>query len=272
MKIVSPVVALVLMISGCASIPQNHELAEKVVQKPTLVFVHGAHLTAKSWLNTENILKAKGFDTLAVDLPGRNKSDNPHEITLNASSKALCDSIKSIDSSIVFVAHSQGGAVSNNALSICPKQNIKGMVYIAAVAPADGEKPFALLNKVDESNYFKGVSFDEKSGWMKIKDKNAFTSVFTNSKSNAIQHKVMSQSVNEPAVIGDGVVHYHNDYFSKLNKFYIHTKFDKIISLTSQQKIASKIELNGSTVLDTGHLPMLSAPEKLANHIEQFVN
>lgn len=271
MKRVIPLIAAAMVISGCANVHNNSEPEVSTTEKATLVFVHGAHLTADSWQETTRTLKAKGFNTLAVNLPGRNTSDNPHDITLNASSQALCDAIKPIKAPIMFVAHSQGGAVTNHALSICPQKNITGMIYVAAVAPKDGEKPFALLNKSDETNYFKGVTFDEKSGWMTIHDKAAFASVFTNSTSSKVKTQVMNKSVNEPAVIGDGVVHFDNNYFSGLKTFYIHTKFDQIISPESQKKIASNMTLNGSVEIETGHVPMLSAPEQLASHIETFV-
>ncbi|MBV1873997.1 MAG: alpha/beta hydrolase [Gammaproteobacteria bacterium] len=263
------VAILFITISGCSIIDQSKRPSAR---GEVLVFVHGAHLTSNSWLSTEQILKSVGFDAISVNLPGRNSSDKPNEITLNLSSQALCDAIKNIDSPIVLIAHSQGGAISNNAFSICPKKNIKSIIYIAAVAPIDGDTPYSLLSKDDESNYLKGINYDDDSGWMIINNKNLFVSVFTNSESSAIKNKIMSQAVNEPAIIGEGVVHYNSEYFSKLNKFYIHTKFDKIISIESQEKIASKIGLDRSAVLDTGHLPMLSSPALLAREIESILN
>ena len=263
------VAILLIAITGCSTINQNKSLSTR---EEMLVFVHGAHLTSDSWFSTAKILGIVGFDSISVNLPGRNPSDNPNKITLNRSSQALCDAIKNIDSPIVLIAHSQGGAISNNAFSLCPKSNIKSIIYIAAVAPINGDTPYSLLGKADESNYLKGINYDDDSGWMTIKDKDAFVSVFTNSESTAIKDTIVRQAVNEPAIIGEGVVHYNSEYFSKLNKFYIHTKFDKIISIESQEKIASKIDLNRSVTLDTGHLPMLSSPALLAREIEQILN
>ena len=107
---------------------------------------------------------------------------------------------------------------------------------------------------------------------MTINDKDSFVSVFTNSVSIAIKDTIMRQAVNEPAIIGEGVVHYNTDYFSTLNKFYIHTKFDKIISIESQEKIASNLDLDKSITIDTGHLPMLSSPALLVSEIENILN
>ena len=270
MKIRIIVVTLFIIIcSGCSNVYQNKQPSAR---KETLVFVHGAHLTSDAWFSTTEILETAGFNTVTVDLPGRNSSDNPNEITLNVSSQVLCDSIKSIDNPIVLIAHSQGGAVSNNALSICPKANITNIIYIAAVAPLNGDTPYSLLSQADESNYLKGIHYDDSSGWMIINNKEVFVSIFTNSGSMSVKNKIMRLAVNEPAIIGEGVVHYDSEYFSTLNKFYIYTKFDKVISIESQEKIANKINLKKSSVIDTGHLPMISSPALLASKIARMLN
>ena len=263
------VVILFVAISGCSIFDQKKELSAR---EEMLVFVHGAHLTSDSWFSTAKILKSVGFNSISVNLPGRNSLENPNKITLNISSQALCGAIKNINYPIVLIAHSQGGAISNNAFSICPKSNIKSIIYIAAVAPINGDTPYSLLSKADESNYLKGINYDEDSGWMTINDKNLFVSVFTNSESTTIKDTIMRQAVNEPAIIGEGVIRYNSEYFSTLNKFYIHTRFDKIISIESQEKIASKVELDRSVTIDTGHLPMLSSPALLAREIENILN
>ncbi|PCJ12053.1 MAG: alpha/beta hydrolase [Gammaproteobacteria bacterium] len=267
-KIILAALSVLFMISGCVSNKDSNNAKSPV---NTLVFVHGAHLTSNAWSFVATLLEKDGYNTIAVNLPGREQSINPNSITLDVSSQALCDAIKNVTAPITFIAHSQGGAIVNNALSICPTKNIKNIIYVAAVAPVHNDKPFALLNSSDEENYFKGVSFDEESGWMIISDRDSFVSVFTNSISNEIRTLVLSQAVNEPAITGDGVVSYDAAYFSKINKFYIYTKKDKIISLKSQKTIAEKIGLKGHVIIDTGHLPMISSPLKLASQIKTFL-
>jgi len=267
-KIVLVILSALFMSSGYASNKDSNDAKYPV---NTLVFVHGAHLTSNAWSSVIALLEKDGYNTIAVNLPGREQSANPNDITLDASSQALCDAIRNVNAPITLIPHSQGGAVVNNALSICPMENIKNIIYIAAVAPTNGDKPFSLLNSLDEENYFKGVSFDEKSGWMVVDNKDSFVSVFTNSSSNEIARLISSQAVNEPAIIGDGVVSYEAEYFSKINKFYIYTNQDKIISLSSQKSITKKIDLKNYSTMNTGHLPMISSPLKLAIQIKTFL-
>ena len=238
---------------------------------PTLVFVHGAHSTASVWNEVTEQLTQDGFSTHAINLPGRSATENPNEITLDKSSQALCESIKTIDAEITFVAHSQGGAVVNHSLSICPTKQITSIIYLTAVAPLDGDTPYSLLSKADETHYLKGIEYDEKTGWMSITDRKAFASVFTNSQSQPILEKLAALGVNEPAVIGEGVIHFDSAHYASINKAYIYTEFDKIISLISQQTIASKIKPNQEVTLKTGHMPMISAPQKLVDVIKSLL-
>lgn len=236
----------------------------------TLVFVHGAHFTGDSWSRVTDALKQQSFKTLSVNLPGRGSSSKSANVTLASSSQALCNDIKAIDGNITFVAHSQGGAVVNHALSLCPSTSINRIIYIAAVAPLNGTTPFSLLSKADETHYFKGVSFDEASGWMNISDQDAFVATFSETSSTKLKSLIIDQAVNEPAATGEGVVQYDSNFYKNIDVYYIHTKQDHIISYESQKNIAASIKPIKKVTLDTGHLPMVTTPKAVANTIIEF--
>ncbi|OUR81596.1 hypothetical protein A9Q82_09490 [Cycloclasticus sp. 46_120_T64] len=263
---------LSLVVTVCVAKDQGSPAEVSLQGAETLVFVHGAHLTKAAWSDVRDVLQADGLQTLAVDLPGRGSTDNANAITLEYSALALCSAIKKIAGPIVFVAHSQGGAVVNQSLSLCPRDNIKSIVYLAAVAPLNGEKPFSLLSQADESNYFKVVRYDEPSGWMLLTDKELFVSIFSNSASPKVKQTIMAQAVNEPAIIAEGVIKLRAEYFASLDKFYIYTVADQVISLASQQAIAATIKPKKELVLESGHLPMISSPIRLAAAIQSLLN
>ena len=270
-KSISLVLSASIFLSGCATNIGSNNLSSSENNKEMLVFVHGAHLSGNAWSSVAGILEKDRYRTMMVNLPGREASAKPNDITLDASSQALCDSIKSVKAPIHFIAHSQGGAVVNNALSICPVENIKTIIYVAAVVPVKGDKPFSKLNALDEENYFKAIHFDEETAWMVINDEASFVSVFTNSRSDEIKKLIFSQAVNEPAMIGEGVVSYDEEVFSEISKFYIYTKQDKIISLESQKAITANLNIKNHAVIDTGHLPMVSEPKMLSSKIKLFL-
>lgn len=258
-----PAAIIGMCLAACQSYPPT--------DKQQLVLVHGAHLSAEGWNLVQHQLEQKGYPTLAVNLPGRSDKVEPAEVTLETSSLALCQAINPELGEVTYVAHSQGGAVVNHALSLCPEVKVKRIVYVAAVAPLNGDKPYNLLSQQDEANYFSGVAFDESSGVMAISDTSAFANVFMYKGSDQQKETLLSLAVDEPAEIGEGKVELSSAAYAELDKYYIHTRHDQIISFESQQRIAQTLRLKGHKVLSTGHVPMLTAPQLLANAVLEFV-
>jgi|GEM_PF-757519 len=236
-----------------------------------LVFVHGAHLNASSWKNVTDLLAKKNYKSIALNLPGRHSGQNLHKITLPVSAQYVCDSLSSIQAPVTFIAHSQGGAVVNHALGLCPKLAVERIIYIAAVAPLNGEKPFGRLNKADEEAYFSGVTFDEPGGRMRIHKPALFAEAFSSSKLSAVHKKVLSAAVDEPAAIGDGVVSMNNAGFQALPKHFIFTLRDNIISPVSQQQIAGRLQNLTTSSIDTGHVPMITEAGSLVDVLAQVL-
>lgn len=239
---------------------------------PTVVFVHGAHLTASSWEKVEVGLKQKGFKSIAVNLPGRHDSVNPKKITLGTSAVALCEVVSQINKNVVYVAHSQAGAVVNHAMTLCPKVNVDRVIYLASVSPLNGEKPFDKLSKADEENYYKGVGYDESTGLMVINNKDAFVQEFSSEENSALKEEILSAAVSEPAYIAEGVVKLDVDKFNAIKKFYIFTENDQIISKTSQLAIAKRLTTAKTATIESGHVPMITHSEQLTMLVIDFLS
>ncbi len=106
------------------------------VNKPTIVFVHGAFAESSSWNGVLTKLIPKGYPTLAVANPLRGvKSDADYVASV----------LKDIKGSIVLVGHSYGGSVITNAVH--SNKNVKALVYVAGFAPEAGETAAALSGR-----------------------------------------------------------------------------------------------------------------------------
>ena len=234
------------------------------VLAPKMILVHGAHFTAQSWATLQQRL-GSDISSHAVELPGRNDHLKPSAVSLDISAASLCQFMGTISGDKMLVAHSQGGAIVNAALALCPEESITDIVYITAVAPLNKTKVFSLLSEKDDEYYYSGVKYNESSDLLEISDMGNFAATFAQD-ANAAQKKTLAElAVNEPGPVGASKVKLNEDRFNQIDKYYVYAKEDKIISFESQKKIAATLALKGSYEVDSGHLPMLTKVDQLAD-------
>ncbi|MFD3460996.1 alpha/beta fold hydrolase [Nocardia fluminea] len=105
--------------AGCAS-------AQPAPVKPTIVLVHGAFAESSSWNGVIDQLNQQGLTSIAAGNPLRSVSGDADTVR---------GMVASIDGPVVLVGHSYGGQV----ISQVHDPKIKGLVYVAAFAPEEGE-------------------------------------------------------------------------------------------------------------------------------------
>ena len=96
--------------------------------KPTIVLVHGAFADASSWNGVIGPLQQEGYTVVAPANPLRGVA---------ADSAYTASLLGQIDGPVLLGGHSYGGAVITNAATSAP--NVVGLVYVAALAPDEGE-------------------------------------------------------------------------------------------------------------------------------------
>lgn len=96
---------------------------------PTVLLVHGAFTDASSWAGVIAGLQNNGIEVVAVANPLRGIADDAVYLTGIAAA---------IDGPLVLVGHGYGGAVITEAGT--RPGNVVGLVYVAAYAPAEGER------------------------------------------------------------------------------------------------------------------------------------
>jgi pimeloyl-ACP methyl ester carboxylesterase len=118
---------LVAVLFGSAAVTTS-PAAAAAAPKPTVVLVHGSFADASSWSPVIRGLQKRGFPVIAAANPLRG---------LSIDSAYLKDTLAQIEGPIVLVGHSYGGFVMTNAATGNP--NVKALVYVAALAPDEGE-------------------------------------------------------------------------------------------------------------------------------------
>jgi pimeloyl-ACP methyl ester carboxylesterase len=103
----------------------------------TVVLVHGAFADASNWAGVIPTLQAAGLAVLAPANPLRG---------INHDAAYIASVASQIPGPVLLVGHSYGGAVITNAGSRA--DNVRGLVYVAAFIPDEGE---TLQNLADQA-------------------------------------------------------------------------------------------------------------------------
>jgi pimeloyl-ACP methyl ester carboxylesterase len=126
------VAAILVTALGLAGVAASNASASstrhETEAKPTIVLVHGAFADASGWNEVVGRLQSMGYPTIAPSNPLRG---------LPSDTAYIKSVIAQIDGPLILVGHSYGGMVITNAALGDP--DVKGLVYVAAFAPAEGD-------------------------------------------------------------------------------------------------------------------------------------
>ena len=103
----------------------------------TVVLVHAAWADGSSWNKVTEELQGKGFKVVAAQIPLTSFTDD-----VAALKKVLLRQ----EGPVVLAGHSYGGAVITAAAT--GDRNVKGLVYVAAVVPDEGETVGDVFHRV----------------------------------------------------------------------------------------------------------------------------
>jgi pimeloyl-ACP methyl ester carboxylesterase len=148
--------------SGLAS-AQNKTLMQSTGTKnmatnnTNIVLVHGAWADGSGWNKVIPILTAAGHKVIAVQLPLHSLADDVATVKR---------AVEHIGGPVILVGHSYGGEVITNAGYNNP--NVKGLVYIAAFAPDEGEGEFSFISP---AKFPKGLLVTDSGGFIYLNPK-----------------------------------------------------------------------------------------------------
>lgn len=229
-----------------------------VMGAPEIIFVPGAHFDGDSFQELGSQFQ-KSSAVNFKGLPG-----------LDAYTKELCKVIKASDDAVVLIGHSQGGAVMNHALGMCSKK-IRALIYIAAVIPIPGEKPFELFKSRDDEFYFRGIQQDENSGFFKIINRDLFLEAFAQDSSNEQKKSIKRMMRDEPIGPSLSKVTFHRHLLDSIPKLVISTRHDRVISPETQKAYFDRIPDAEIRFIESGHLPMITKTNEVHAMINSFI-
>lgn len=235
-------------------------------EKPEIVLVHGAFEDSGVWKGVEAGLRKDGYQTLAINLPGRAGNPlSPAQASLSAYSNAVLAGLAHEHRPVVLVGHSFGGIVISQVAEAAPEK-VKTLVYVAAYLPRDGESLFSLATSDKDSAVGPHLQIQKYKGLASI-EVGARADLFANDGSPALKAAIPALILDEPLAPLAEPVHL-TAAFAGVNKAYVFTREDHVISPAQQHAMVAATPVARSFSLDTGHTPFLTDVPGLVRAIE----
>lgn len=215
----------------------------------TVVLVHGAWADGSSWSEIIGPLTKNGLHVVAAPLPLSSLSDD---------AAALRRTLARTKGPVIVAGHAYAGAV----IATANDEPVRGLVYIAALAPAMGETVAQVFYR-DKSHPMAPELAPDQDGWIWMPDE-GFSDAFAHhatadqiTLARAVQRpisvKCIQEIMPEPA------------WNSKPSWFLI-AEEDRMINPKTQHFMAERMRAQ-TQALAVDHTPLLTAPETVVEMI-----
>ncbi|MEV0481001.1 alpha/beta hydrolase [Streptomyces sp. NPDC050508] len=222
-------------------------------QPITVVFVHGAWADSSSWNGEIKELQDAGCAVRAADNPVEN---------LTTDSEKVAAFVRTIPGPVLLVGHSYGGAVISNAAA--EVDNVVGLVYVDAAAPAVGEPLSALDGSTSviatkpASELFQQVPGTPDGNTNLLLTENAFVNYFGDDLPRAQARQLWASQTMTATPAIDTPSRYAA--WKTLPSWYFISTGDKIITPESELAMAHRAHSHVTVFHGGSHLTLVSHP------------
>ncbi len=218
---------------------------------PTVVLVHGAWADGSSWHKVITALHGSGIRATTAPIPLTSLSDDV---------AALDRAVQRVDEPVILVGHAYAGAVVGAARHV----QVKGLVYVAALAPAEGETVADVFYRNPPHSAAPELAPDG-DGYIWLPD-DAFASAFAQHAS-ADEHTVLA-AVQRPISAGCIQRRVPSPRWTVLPSWYLLAEHDRMINPQTQAFMAQRM---GARVRshDVDHAPLITRPDAVTDLITE---
>lgn len=246
-------------------------LTERKKTGKTFVLVHGAWMAPYAWEKVAKALIKSGNKVIVVQLPGHGTDKTPPSaLTLDAYKNKVLQAIDQANGKVILVGHSLGGMIISVAAEAVPEK-IEKLIYVGAYLPADGQSLLAIASTDTKSLLGPSLIPSEDKLTLDVKRDN-LTEIFCADAAPADQALLVKNYKVEPAIPFTNNVALSAEKFGKVNKAYIHTLADHVISMDVQDQMVTANGLKEIYSLNSSHTPFLSMPDKLSRLLVEIAD
>ena len=233
-------------------ITRNQEGTSNMNSRPNIVLVHGAWADGSSWSGVIERLQADGYHVSSPQFPLTSLADDVAR---------LREVLDHQDGPTIVAGHSYGGQIMTALGADVP--NVAGLVYIAAIAPDQGESLGALLSQGPVTPALEHL-FSDKQGfsWLPEGDFVNHFAADVDPRKAKVMYAV--QQGLATSILGDvmGV-----PAWKTLPSWYLVATDDQALPPDAERMFASR--MGAMTVeIPSSHVPMVSHPGDVARLIE----
>lgn len=219
----------------------------------TAVLVHGAWADGSSWARVIGGLHSRGFRAVAAPLPLTSLGDDV---------AALERTIERVNGPLVLIGHAYAGAV----IGAAEAASVKGLVYIAALAPDEGETVGDVFYRAEPHPLAPKLAPDDHGLiWL---PEDAFASAFA--QNATAQDLTVLASVQRPISVTSISEAVRHPKWKDLPSWYLVAEDDRMIAPDTQHFLADRMNAHvHSSGVD--HTPSVTAPDVVVNVITQAI-
>ena len=209
--------------------------------KPSIVFVHGIWADGSAFGKVIPTLQAEGYEVMS----------SQHSLdTLAGDVATVKRTLARVKSPAILVGHSYGGTLITAAGT---DDRVAGLVYIAALAPDDGETSQSQLDQFPVTDIFSHIEVVDGRVWMLPKG----VASFAGDLSEQEQKIVWATHVAPAADLFNQKI--EGAAWKSKPSWYIVANKDRTVQAELQRFVAKRMRATVSEV-DSSHVPMLSNP------------
>jgi pimeloyl-ACP methyl ester carboxylesterase len=231
-------------------------MTETSVNVPTVVLVHAAWADASSWNRVITPLQRKGVPVVAVQIPLTSLSDD---------AAAVQRTLMRVSGPVVLVGHSYGGAVITAAGN--GNQKVKGLVYIAAMAPDEGETLGQLLHRAAPHVSAPALVPDE-DGFLWMSAKGFADAVAHESSADDV---LLMAATQKPIAIKCVEEQMTRPAWKEKPSWFLLAELDRMIAPETQRFMAHRAGAH-IFAMKVDHTPLASAPDQVVAIIAEAVD
>jgi pimeloyl-ACP methyl ester carboxylesterase len=222
-------------------------------QAPTVVLAHGAWADGSSWSRVIALLNQAGVRAVAAPLPLTSLEDDV---------AALDRTIERIAGPVVLAGHAYAGAV----IGATRHERVKGLVYVAALAPDEGETVLDVFGRLPPHPLAPQLAPDAHG--LIYLPQDAFPSAFAQHASES--ELAVLAAVQRPIALTSITTPVGRPRWRDLPSWYLVADQDRMIVAENQDFMAERM---GARVVHhpADHTPLVTAPEGVVATILEAV-